>query len=209
VRAWDLVVSLDFGQFYLTGNASGREAAFDPMPTLTRALEGDGIARTDGFLVVLSPHQHTAAMRLRVELYERRPPDDLADWEDAFAAWLPVDESGVVYESPTILPASRVPIPAGEYCLLITGRGFVAHGWTPTEPEDEWRIQLWPAAAPRDPRRLKAWQQPPAPARPAAPAAVDAAASTSPMPRGIRPFRPRQHMIDALSQAEPPPSQPE
>jgi hypothetical protein len=91
----------DWAGGYLTGNAAGREVGFDPMATLNRALEGDGIACTEGFLVVLSPHQHNPAMRLRIEVYESEPPDDLDDWEEAFEAWLPLDESGVVYESLT------------------------------------------------------------------------------------------------------------
>jgi hypothetical protein len=100
MRVWDLVVSLDFGQFYLTSDAAGAEASADPMSTLNRALEGDGIARTDGFLVVLSPHQNNSSMRLRIEVHESEPPEDLDAWQEAFQAWLPVDESGVFYESP-------------------------------------------------------------------------------------------------------------
>ncbi len=105
MRVWDLVVSLDFGQFYLTSG----EGSADPMPTLNRALEGDGIARTDGFLVVLSPHQNNSSMRLRIEVRQSEPPEDLDAWEEAFETWLPVDESGVFYESPTVLasPKSR------------------------------------------------------------------------------------------------------
>jgi hypothetical protein len=207
---WDLVVPLDFGQFYLTGNAAGLEAGFDPMPTLNRALEGDGIARTEGFLVVLSPHQHNPAMRLRIEVHESQPPDDLDDWEEAFEAWLPVDESGVRYESPTVLTGPRVPVPPGEYRVLITGRGFVARGWTPTKPDDEWRIRLWPASGPTAPHRVKAWQQPTA--SPAVhPRGKPAATETAPpspattTPKGIRPFHPPQHIIDALWEGRDPP----
>jgi hypothetical protein len=51
-----------------------------------------------------------------------------------------------------------IPVPSGRYAARITGRGFVNHGWPgSTTSGDEWRLQLWPAAGPIPPRRVRSW----------------------------------------------------
>jgi hypothetical protein len=55
---------------------------------------------------------------------------------------------------------TEIDVPPGLYHALITGRGFVSHGWPgSTEPGDEWRIRLWPSPTPPEPRRLCAFTE--------------------------------------------------
>jgi hypothetical protein len=162
-RRVDLVVRLDYGQFSLTGTYLQDEAdAADPLRLLEEAIQGQGIAGTEGneYVVVLSPHQNNFAMPLRVELWAAEPPDDLDSWEEAFLTGLKVGPDGLVYETPT-LEGATITVPSGRYAVRITGRGFVNHGWPGSvTPGDEWRLQLWPATAPIRPRRLRAWAGP-------------------------------------------------
>jgi hypothetical protein len=108
-------------------------------------------------VVVLSPHQNNFAMPLRIEVWPSEPPDDLDAWQEAFLAGLLVGPDGLHYESPT-MEGTTIPVPPGRYAARITGRGFVNQGWPgSTTPGDQWRVQLWPAAGPTSPRRLRTW----------------------------------------------------
>jgi hypothetical protein len=80
---FDLTVALDYGQFSLTGTYLPDDDAY-PLRPLEEAIEGQGIAGTEGneYVVVLSPHQNNFAMHLRVELWPAEPPDDLDDWQE-------------------------------------------------------------------------------------------------------------------------------
>jgi hypothetical protein len=129
---------------------------------IEEAIHGQGIAGTEGneLVVVLSPHQNNFAMPLRVEVWPAEPPDDLDDWQEAFLTGLLVGPDGLDYESPT-MEGTTVPVPPGRYAARIAGRGFVNRGWPgSTTPGDEWRVQLWPAAGPIRPRRLRGWDGP-------------------------------------------------
>lgn len=154
VQRQDLIVELDYGQFYL------HTAEVDPelVPeVLERALDGDGIAESDGVLVVESPHQNNFEMPLVVEVWDGPTTDDLPEWQEAFEAHLEVGHSGLLYGSPT-MDSVEIDVPLGLYHALITGRGFVARGWPgSTEPGDEWRIRLWPSREVIAPRRVKQW----------------------------------------------------
>ncbi len=157
-HTWLRTVSLDYGQFYLRTTAAGRLAEL--MPALERAMAGEGIAQDPGALVVLSPHQNNFALALTIELLLDEPAADLDEWQEAFQAQIEVDEDGMYYESPT-LSGEQFEVPAGQYRLLITGRGFVAHGWPgSTEPGDVWRFRLWPCEQSCRAARLKAWPGP-------------------------------------------------
>jgi hypothetical protein len=128
---------------------------------VVRAIESDGIAQVPGLLLVLSPHQNNFEMSLRVEVWDGPPPDEAAGWPEAFEAHLDVDEGGLIYDSPPGGNVHQVAlrVPAGGYHALITGRGFVAHGWPgSTTPGDSWRIRLWPSTGPQAPRRVSAWR---------------------------------------------------
>ena len=150
------MVALDYGQFYLHTRESDPDLA---VMLLERAQDGDGIAQDGGLVVVVSPHQNNFEMPLRVEVWEARPLDDLDEWEEAFDAYLEVDQPGLAYESPT-MDFVDLKVPPGSYHALITGRGFVADGWPgSTEPGDRWRIQLWPDTVRVSPRRVKRWNE--------------------------------------------------
>jgi hypothetical protein len=81
--AEDLVVGLDYGQFYLLPYPDDADLE-DDLPGIDvmvgRAIDAGGIAQSPSTLVVLSPHQVNFAMPLRVEAWDGPPPDDTADW---------------------------------------------------------------------------------------------------------------------------------
>jgi hypothetical protein len=154
VLSWseDLVVALDYGQFYLHTDEEDPELAVD---LLDVAQASDGIAQRAGLVVVVSPHQNNFAMPLRIEVWTAEPDGDLDEWEEAFETHIDVGDEGLTYESPT-LDLTPIAVPPGSYHALITGRGFVAHGWPgSTEPGDSWRIRVWPSPGPSRARRLR------------------------------------------------------
>jgi hypothetical protein len=159
VSAEDHVVILDYGQFYLLSYVDPDTG--DELPEVSevvdQAIASDGIAQIPGLLVVLSPHQANFKTPLRIEVWDGPPPGDAAEWPEAFEAHLDVAHDGLSYHSPAI-SAVRLGVRPGAYHALITGRGFVAHGWPgSTTPGDSWRIRLWPSPGPLAPRRLRAW----------------------------------------------------
>lgn len=152
---YDATVALDYGQFSLCGNP---ERSGDYMAHLEDALSGAGIAGDEYAVVVCSPHQNNFEMPLRVEVWDHRPPDDEAEWEEVFQCGLTVDDGGLRYQSPT-LEETVFDLPEGNYSVLICGRGFVNHGWPgSTTPGDVWRIQMWPSDDRPAPSRIKIWQ---------------------------------------------------
>jgi hypothetical protein len=156
--AHDAVVRLDYGQFSLCGSL-GRSGGY--MGHLEDALAGAGIAGDASAVVVCSPHQNNFEMSFRIEVWDREPPKDEADWE-IFLCGLVVDDGGLNYQSPT-MNETVFDVPVGNYAVLICGRGFVNHGWPgSTRPGDVWRVQMWPSAdGPVPvPSRIKAWQRP-------------------------------------------------
>lgn len=169
----DYIVPYDHGQFWLCSCLCVEEdypldvvalPDYDEMASLDyREIQDEGIWQIpveysfSGMLVVLSPHQNNFEMPLRVEVWDGPPPDDITDWPEAFEAHLEVDPHGLYYSS-TTGGSARLGVPPGGYHALITGRGFVAHGWPgSTTPGDSWRIRLWPSPGPQAPRRLSAW----------------------------------------------------
>lgn len=117
IRRQELVVQLDYGQFYLSA------ADVDPevvQKVVEQALEAGGIAQSDGVVVVESPLQNNFAMPLAVELWDAAPADDTTQWQEAFEAHLDVGDSGILYESPTI-ERIDLDVPPGSYHALITG----------------------------------------------------------------------------------------
>jgi hypothetical protein len=97
-------------------------------------------------------------MPLRVEVWDRTPPDDLDEWDEAFEGPLEVDSAGELsFDSPTLLQV-RCVVPPGRYRILVVGRGIVAAGWPgSTKPGDSWRVQLSPADGDVPLRRLRSW----------------------------------------------------
>ncbi|WP_446213599.1 hypothetical protein [Micromonospora sp. IBSANI012] len=158
VVAHDLELDMWYGQFVIRG---GSPADPPDDALFRRAQQGAGIAGDGQSVLVLSPHQANVAMPIRVEVTAAAPADDLVDWEEAFEAGLAVDADGLLlFDSPT---AARLhcPVPPGRYRIQVAGRGFVSRGWPgSTRPGDRWRVRLWPAAGPVEPRRLKAWPEP-------------------------------------------------
>lgn len=150
--AVDLVVALDYGQFYLETDDPPED-----LPQLVDSAFDQGVAAADGTVVILSPHQNNFAMPLRVEIFDAAPPEDLDDWQEAVEVHVDVTARGLYYGSPTV-EFVQLPVPPGSYRVLVTGRGFVAIGWPgSTEPGDEWRLRFWPDPGPDEPRRIKSF----------------------------------------------------
>lgn len=150
----DLVVSLDYSQFYLQTDDEDVELVVDLLGS------EPGIAQQGGLVVVESPHQNNFEMPLRVEVWTGPPVDDLDEWEEAFEVHLSVGDDGLRYASPTCEMVS-LSVPTGSYHAIIAGRGFVGHGWPgSTTPGDSWRIRLWPSPGPERPSRLRGYAEP-------------------------------------------------
>lgn len=158
VSAADLIVALDYGQFYLSDGTW-----LEDFPDLVdRALSGSGIVASRGTVVVISPHQNNFKMPFRVEVHTAQPVDDIAKWDEVCEVHIDVGPGGLFFESPTLTPV-LLPVSEGSYHALISGRGFVAHGWPgTTTPGDRWRLQTLaehraqrgpPTQAPRGRRR--------------------------------------------------------
>lgn len=164
LSAQNFVASLDYGQFYLNTYLDPEDDPDDEVPDIGElvdmAIDAGGIAQAPGTLVILSPHQANSEMPLRVEIWDAPPPDDAAEWPEAFEAHLDVDHHGLSYDSPT-MGSFSLGVPPGAYHALIAGQGFIAHGWTGSAtPGDRWRIRLWPSSGPEVPRRLRVWRAP-------------------------------------------------
>lgn len=165
VAAHDLVVAMDYGQFRLRGEL----ASFHSDRALLDEAQNDGagVAADGRTVLFLSPHQSNFDMVLRVEVWDRKPSDDLDDWQEVFATLMEVDADGRLwFESPT-LTVVGCDVPPGRYRVLVAGRGFVARGRPgPTGPSDSWRVQLWPAEGDSPSCRLRSsdpsWAAPPA-----------------------------------------------
>jgi hypothetical protein len=113
----DYTVPYDHGQFWLSSCLCVEEdypldvvplPDYDEMAGLDyREIQDEGVWQIpveysfSGMLVVLSPHQANFQMPLRVEVRDRPPPDDLADWPEAFEAHLEVDPRSLHYSSTT------------------------------------------------------------------------------------------------------------
>ncbi|MFB9316795.1 hypothetical protein [Cryptosporangium minutisporangium] len=150
----ELVVSQDYGQFYLTTDED-----IDGGVLLDDAYANGGVGQEEpGFdVLVRTPHQNNFELGLRVELWNGRPPDDLDDWQEASEAWVEVTDFGLWYGSP-IQEYHRLEVPPGEYAVRIAGRGLTHWGWPgTTTPGDTWRIQLWPSDEPFPARKLRTW----------------------------------------------------
>jgi hypothetical protein len=159
-----LTVVMDYGQFHIVSGFPSPhdvsdEEQEDADNIVDRAIdEGNDIAQSIYGLCVLCPHQNNFEMALTVQRWDAPPPDDLADWQEAFEATLPVRETGLYYQPVVVNKQWDLHVPAGTYAVRITGRGFLARGWPgSTTPGDEWRIQLWPGTAGAPPRHVKRW----------------------------------------------------
>jgi hypothetical protein len=156
ISSQDLVVALDYGQFTLHTAEEDPDLGVD----LIGVALDVGIAQQGGLVMVVSPHQNNFEMPLRVEVWSRAPAADLEQWEEAFEVHLDVAAYGLEFNSPT-LDFTPLPIPPGSYHALITGRGFIRHGWPgSTPPGDRWRLQVWPSDGPTGPKRLRGYIEP-------------------------------------------------
>lgn len=154
LRLDTMTVIQDYGQFELI---AGDQDDDDLVGLIDAANAGDGIAQGRAVLVILSPHQNNFELGLTVELWDDEPPDDLADWEEGFQAFLGIDDRGVVYMSPTDTYVN-LDVPPGNYQVRIVGRGFINYGWPgSTTPGDTWRIQFWPSDDFIEPKCIARW----------------------------------------------------
>ncbi|MFG3618557.1 hypothetical protein [Nocardia sp. NPDC047654] len=133
---------MDYGQFRIDG---GVESPVEEIELLDRALAAHPFASDGLAVVVLSPHQNNFHMPVTVQVWEERPPDDRAEWQQVCETRLRVGPEGILCLSSPTDGAVDCPVSQGEYLIEISGRGFINYGWPgSTEPGDVWRIRLWP-----------------------------------------------------------------
>jgi hypothetical protein len=160
VRTTTRTVALDYGSFTLRG--AGIDDAEDTTPLLDSILGSPGaVAATDGReLVVLSPHQNNFEMQLTIDVWDSEPPADADAWQQVVRSSIEVEGGRLLYESPT-MEGAWFDVPTGTYSVLVSGRGFVAHGWPgSTTPGDVWRVQLWPGPVDGAVETLAVWVDP-------------------------------------------------
>ena len=132
-----------------------QEAVDDNVEVLHRAFES-GIAQGRYLTVFLTPHQSNFPLPMTVELWDAQPPDDLAAWPEVFEATVTAGADGLLWSSPTMAEVV-VPVPAGTYRALITGRDFLRSQLDSISHPDNYRVQLWPCRDRIPPRRISAW----------------------------------------------------
>lgn len=144
-------IAMDYGQFTISGGGES-----DLVALVDAALAAPPSSDDGHTVLVLSPHQNNFAMPIEVEVCSGRPLDDRDDWEQVSEHALAVGAAGIVIASPT-LDEHRCDLAAGDYLVEISGRGFLVIGWPgTTNPNDAWRIRLWPRWGQR-PRPAKIW----------------------------------------------------
>lgn len=137
-----VVLAMDYGQFCLDGGLGDIDAEIELLEQAQAAQPSAG----DGtMVVVLCPHQNNFEMRVDVQVFDRRPAADRSEWQQVSEDRLAVDGSGMLsLSSPTTEPVT-LAVPAGQYVVEVSGRGFVNYGWSgSTTPGDVWRLRLWP-----------------------------------------------------------------
>lgn len=170
VASWSVAPWLDYGHVLLeptpwsgdvypeshgwAGNPVA-EALDDNVEVLHRAFTS-GIAQGRYLTVFLTPHQSNYPLPVTVELWDGRPPDDLAAWPEVFEATITSGAEGLLWSSPT-LEGVVIPVPAGTYRALIAGRDFTRTIVDSTSHPDSYRVQLWLSDGQIEPRRLSAW----------------------------------------------------
>ena len=160
VRTTTRTVALDYGSFTLRG--AGFDDAEDTTPLLDTIIGSpDEVAAADGrVLLVVSPHQNNAALELTVEVWDEEPPADTESWQQVVQSSIEIVDDRLLFESPT-MEGAWFDVPSGWYSVLVSGRGFVAHGWPgSTTPGDVWRVQLWPGEATASVETLATWVDP-------------------------------------------------
>ena len=159
-RTTTRTVALDYGSFTLRG--AGFDDAEDTTPLLDTIIGSpDEVAATDGrVLLVVSPHQNNYELELTLEMWDEEPPADVEAWQQVARSSIEVTEGRLLYESPTV-EGAWFDVPSGSYSVLVSGRGFVAHGWPgSTTPGDVWRVQLWPGEVTASVATLATWVDP-------------------------------------------------
>jgi hypothetical protein len=160
VETWEHHTAYDYGQFYLT---SGPRTLFPDFIHLGReALKpgGIGISEIDNFILVLSPVQCNWTLAVHVERWEQEPAADLESWQQVYEASVSIGADGLIWESVGGEDDPPIPVPAGDYRIRISGRGFV-HPYV--EDNDTWRLQLWPTTERITPRQLREFVWEPGP----------------------------------------------
>ncbi|WP_235282418.1 hypothetical protein [Microbacterium sp. SA39] len=147
--------ALDYGQFTITGGA-----LMDDIALLADALRCPPTASDGRSVLVLSPHQNDFAMTVSIERWSDRPTHDESGWDQISVERLSVGATATVRLGSPTLEDTECTVPAGDYWVEVSGRGFVNYGWPgSTEPGDEWRLRLWPVTARTEEVRTL-WQMP-------------------------------------------------
>lgn len=161
LATYSLRLAVDGAQFVVRG--SEPDDNFDDV-LLSRATQAPPSHSDTVSMLILTPHQNNFDTAVDVEVWDQRPEDDRAQWQQVSEGPLTVDSNEVLHlESPMSNPAT-CPVPAGRYVVEVSGRGFITYGWPgSTEPGDVWRLRLWPDDGTQL-RAPKLWDKPDTPA---------------------------------------------
>jgi hypothetical protein len=164
INAHDLTVPADHGQIYIQWTPS--EPPEDPqemvmLTALDDAMEsGRFVGVRPGFIDLITPGQWNFQTPLRVEIWSSEPPDDQDGWDHEVDADLDLGEGGLwIAGPPAHLKSEMVAadVPAGNYRVRISGRGFTERGAAGANGDDSYRLRLWPQAQPGPPVLRKRW----------------------------------------------------
>ncbi|MFF7705497.1 hypothetical protein [Streptomyces lydicus] len=143
----DLQVRADYGQIYIYSAASfddDPQVSLDALEDARGSRRFVGTAGAGGFIDLLTPGQWNWKTPVRLEVFPAEPKGDTDEWEHEVDVDLDVPDGRLWFE-----PAGgsgnavETKVPAGEYRVRVSGRGFAALGRAGAEGSDSYRLRLW------------------------------------------------------------------
>jgi hypothetical protein len=129
----------------------------DVEPALADAMDsGRQVGRAGTVVTIVTAAEDTMDTPVDVELWAGEPASDLDAWQHEVDVDLDLP-TGSLMVSTTTDPVDRVAVPPGPYRLRVSSRGLPSPDAPGGEPEESYRLRLWPRAVDRGPEPRKRW----------------------------------------------------